>query len=155
MRPHLSPAVIAFGAATLLSASLSAQTSPITVLRFGAVVDASGRSTPNADIHVQADTILRVGLELSIPVGARIVDLRRYTAIPGLIDVHTHMTYWRDKAKPTTSGPRAKDSVVMIAAENARKTLETGVTTVRDLGASNYTDIAMRDSINKGAMLGP
>jgi len=44
---------------------------------------------------------------------------------------------------------------VMLAAENARHTLETGVTTVRDLGASNYTDIAMRDSIAKGAMIGP
>ncbi len=43
----------------------------------------------------------------------------------------------------------------MAAAENARRTLETGVTTVRDLGASNYTDIAMRDSIATGAMLGP
>ncbi|MBC8089162.1 MAG: amidohydrolase family protein, partial [Phycisphaerae bacterium] len=91
----------------------------------------------------------------AIPAGAQVVDLRRYTAIPGLIDVHTHMTYWRDKSNPTAGSPRAKDSVVMVAAENARKTLETGVTTVRDLGASNYTDVAMRDSINKGVMVGP
>jgi imidazolonepropionase-like amidohydrolase len=75
--------------------------------------------------------------------------------LPGLIDAHTHMTYWRDKAIPRGPSPRSKDSVVMMAAENARHTLETGVTTVRDLGASNYTDIAMRDSIAKGAMLGP
>jgi imidazolonepropionase-like amidohydrolase len=72
-----------------------------------------------------------------------------------MIDVHTHMTYWRDKNNLQATPPRSKDSVVMMAAENARKTLETGVTTVRDLGASNYTDIAMRDSINKGVMIGP
>lgn len=109
----------------------------------------------DVQILVQGDTIVRVGRDMALPAGTRFVDLGRYTAIPGLIDVHTHMTYWRDKSKPTANGPRAKDSIVMAAAENARRTLETGVTTVRDLGASNYIDIAMRDSINKGAMLGP
>jgi len=133
-----------------------AQPAPVTALRFRALVDGNGRTTPDAVVLVQADTILRVGTGArAIPAGARVVDLRRYTAIPGLIDVHTHMTYWRDKANPTANGPRSKDSIVMMAAENARRTLETGVTTVRDLGASNYTDIAMRDSIAKGAMVGP
>jgi imidazolonepropionase-like amidohydrolase len=85
------------------------------------------------------------------------MDLRRYTAIPGMIDVHTHMTYYRDKANDPLgrNPPRGKDSVVKMSAVNAMKTLETGVTSVRDLGASNYTDIAIRDSINKGAMVGP
>ncbi len=141
-------------AALLVAAALPAQ--QVTALRFGAMVDASGRSIPDAVIVVQADTIVRVGTGAgAIPAGARVIDLRRYTAIPGLIDVHTHMTYWRDKANLSAPGPRSKDSVVMAAAANALKTLETGVTTVRDLGASNYTDIAMRDSINKGAMIGP
>lgn len=147
---------ICLAAAVLLSHVADAQSSPVTALRFRALVDGNGRTTANAVVLVQADTILRVGSgSRSIPRGARVIDLRRYTAIPGLIDAHTHMTYWRDKANPTATGPRAKDSVVMMAAENARRTLETGVTTVRDLGASNYTDIAMRDLINKGAMRGP
>ena len=144
------------GTLLLVAAPAFAQRSPVTALRFGALVDATGRSTPDAVVVVQADTILAVGTGArAIPARARVVDLRRYTAIPGLIDVHTHMTYWRDKANPTGPVPRSKDSVVMMAAENARRTLETGVTTVRDLGASNYADIAMRDSINKGAMIGP
>ncbi|WP_025409617.1 amidohydrolase family protein [Gemmatirosa kalamazoonensis] len=137
-----------------LGSALGAQ--PITALRFRALVNADGPPVRDAVVLVQGDTIVRVGTGArSIPAGARVVDLRRYTAIPGLIDVHTHMTYWRDRAHPNVPGPRSKDSVVMMAAENARHTLETGVTTVRDLGASNYTDIAMRDSIAKGAMLGP
>jgi imidazolonepropionase-like amidohydrolase len=138
----------------VIGARLPAQ--GLTALRFGAMVDASGRQMQDAVIVVQGDTIVRVGSGAgAVPAGARVIDLRRYTAIPGMIDVHTHMTYWRDKANPTVPGPRSKDSVVMAAAANALRTLETGVTTVRDLGASNYADIAMRDSINKGAMVGP
>jgi imidazolonepropionase-like amidohydrolase len=138
----------------VVAAQLPAQ--GVTALRFGAMADASGRTTRDVVIVVQADTIVSVGTgSRAVPAGARVIDLRRYTAIPGLIDVHTHMTYWRDKANPSVPGPRSKDSVVMAAAANALKTLETGVTTVRDLGASNYTDVAMRDSINKGAMVGP
>ena len=132
------------------------QPAPVTALRFGAMADPAGRTTRNVTILVQADTVLRVGTGTGIiPAGARVIDLQRYTAIPGLIDVHTHMTFVRDKSKPLVNGPRSRDSVVQAAAENARRTLETGVTTVRDLGASNYADIALRDAISKGVMVGP
>jgi imidazolonepropionase-like amidohydrolase len=140
----------------LVAARPATQGTGFTALRFGKVIDGRGRSIDDAVIVIQGDTIVSVGTgERAVPSGARVIDLRRFTAIPGMIDVHTHMTYWRDKSKPTARGPSSKDSVVMAAAENARHTLETGVTTVRDLGASNYTDIAMRDSINKGSMIGP
>ncbi len=139
--------------AALLSLAASAQ-AQVTVYRFGAVVD-QGRLIRDAQIVVQGDTILSVGKSAKIPAGARAVDLKKYTAIPGLIDVHTHMTYWRDKNNLQATPARSRDSVVMFAAENARRTLETGVTTVRDLGASNYADIMMRDFINHGAMVGP
>ena len=144
------------GALALITTRLPAQGTALTAIRFGALVNATGQPVRDAVIVIQADTIVRVSSGFStIPASARVIDLRRYTAIPGLIDVHTHMTYWRDKNNPTAPGPRSRDSVVMAAAANALKTLETGVTTVRDLGASNYTDIAMRDSINKGVMTGP
>ena len=130
--------------------------SPVTALRFGAMADPSGRTTRNVTILVQADTVLGIGTGTAmIPRGATVIDLRRYTAIPGLVDVHTHMTFIRDKANPLVNGPRWRDSVIAAAAINLRRTLETGVTTVRDLGASNYADIGIRDAVNRGAMIGP
>ncbi|MEQ1692341.1 MAG: amidohydrolase family protein [Gemmatimonas sp.] len=144
------------GALIALPTRVTCQPAPVTALRFGAMADGAGRTTRNVTILVQADIVLRVGTGTGIiPAGARVIDLRRYTAIPGLIDVHTHMTFVRDKSNPLASGPRDRDSVVKAAAANARRTLETGVTSVRDLGAGNYADIALRDSINKGVIVGP
>ena len=149
----------AFAAAAIfpsLGHSQVNRTPGVTAIRFGTLVDGRGGAIRDAVVIVQADTIVRVGTgDRAVPANARVIDLRRFTAIPGMIDVHTHMTYWRDRSRPREAGPRSKDSIVLAAAENARRTLETGVTTVRDLGASNYTDIAMRDSINTGAMIGP
>ena len=161
MRCRLTSLLLAAGAAALAAASaaapLRAQPSAgVTALRFRALVNPGDRPLRDAVVVVQGDTVVRVGTgRRAIPAGARVIDLRRYTAIPGLIDVHTHMTYWRDRDRPGVPGPRARDSVVAAAAENARRTLATGVTTVRDLGASSFADVAMRDAIARGAMVGP
>jgi imidazolonepropionase-like amidohydrolase len=147
------------------------------VIRFGRLVDGSGHVVQDAVVIVNADTIVSVGSGASaIPSGTAIIDMRPLTAIPGMIDVHTHMTYAREKpivgradasagdagragsAGASTGGRGAQRSAAELFAgsvTNAMRTLETGVTTVRDLGASNYTDIALRDSINKGVVRGP
>ena len=139
------------------AALASAQT---TAIRFGHLADATGRVVDDAVVVVQGERITSVGSGAkAIPLGATVIDLRPLTGIPGLIDVHTHMTYYWDQ-KPGTQpwsqqGRRRSAETVFLAQENARKTLETGVTTVRDLGASEYGDIVMRDLINRGAMIGP
>jgi len=131
----------------------------VQAVRFGALVDGAGRVVRDAVVVIDADTIVRVGTgDAAVPRGATVHDLRRYTGIPGLIDVHTHITYWRARgnlAPAPAPGPRTAEQILAGAAENARRTLETGVTTVRDLGASNYTDLAVRDSIALGRMTGP
>jgi len=129
-------------------------------IRFGKLVDGAGKVLTNAIVIVEGDRIKSVGTgSSSIPTGAEIVDLRRYTGIPGLIDVHTHMTYYWDQSPGTRPwaqlGSRVPSMSMFLAQENARKTLETGVTTVRNLHAPEYTDIAMRDLIKMGAMTGP
>jgi imidazolonepropionase-like amidohydrolase len=130
----------------------------VTALHFGRAWFGPGRLVNDAVIVVNGRRIESVGSgPAAIPRGARIVDLRRFTAIPGLIDAHTHMTfYWDGKAGTRPLGQQRHVAVtVFLAQENARKTLETGVTTVRDLNAPADSDRAMRDLIAMGAMTGP
>jgi imidazolonepropionase-like amidohydrolase len=123
-------------------------------------VDGTGRALRDAVVVVEGDRVTGVGTgTVAIPKGAKVIDLRRYTALPGLIDVHTHMTYYWD-GQPGTSpwqqqGARNTSVTLFLAQENARRTLESGVTTVRDLGSRDFGDVAMRELINRGAMAGP
>src|SRR5438128_9855578 len=138
----------------MMSASLSAQ---MKAIRAGRLVDGSGRVVANAVILIDGDRITSVGTSAP-PAGAEVIDLSRFTLVPGLIDVHTHMTYYWDGApgtRPLGQPRRPAGVTTVLAAENARRTLETGVTTIRDLGASNEVDYAMRDLINMGKMVGP
>ena len=130
---------------------------PAKAVRFGRLWDGALVIT-DAVVVVKGDRIVSVGSGASqVPAGVEVIDLRRYTAIPGLIDLHTHMTYYWDRRPGTRPlGVRRRPAVtVYLAQDNARRTLETGVTTVRDLGASNETDLAMRDLIEMRAMPGP
>ncbi|HTM24491.1 MAG TPA: amidohydrolase family protein [Vicinamibacterales bacterium] len=127
---------------------------PATVLRFGHLWDGV-RLIDDAIVTIEGNTVSSVETGRKAPGDA--VDLRRYTAIPGLIDLHTHITYYWDR-KPGTRplGQRRRPAVtVFLAQDNARRTLQTGVTTIRDLGASGEADYAMRDLVAMGAMIGP
>src|SRR5438046_395387 len=129
----------------------------VKAIRAGSLVDSSGRVTRNAVIVIENDRITSVGTA-PVPAGAEVIDLGRYTVVPGLIDAHTHMTYFWDPAsgaRPLGQPHRPAGVTTVLAGENARRTLETGVTTVRDLGAANEIDYAMRDLINMGRMVGP
>jgi imidazolonepropionase-like amidohydrolase len=126
-------------------------------LLVGRLVDAAGHVTPNAVIVVDGDRIVSVGIAAP-PPNAEVIDLRRYTVVPGLIDAHTHMTYYWDRTpgtKPLGQPRRPAGVTTVLAGENAKRTLETGVTTVRDLSAANEVDLAIRDLINMGRMVGP
>ncbi|HEY0776848.1 MAG TPA: amidohydrolase family protein [Gemmatirosa sp.] len=131
-----------------------------TAIRFGRLIDGTGAVIRDAVVIVDGDHVTRVAAgDGAVPAGARVIDLRRYTGIPGLIDAHTHMTFYWDRAPGTRPwaqlGTLGAAVTVFLAQENARRTLETGVTTVRDLGSWEYTDLAMRELIARGAMVGP
>ena len=149
------------GPGRVLAVALLLVSSPVfaatKAIRAGKLIDPAGNVIANAVILVDNDRITSIGTAAP-PAGAEVIDLSRFTVIPGLIDLHTHMTYVWDGApgtRPLGQPRRPAGVTVVLAAENARRTLETGVTTIRDLGASNETDYAMRDLINMGKMIGP
>ena len=132
---------------------------PVKAIRFRKLIDGTGKVLTNVLVITENDRIKSIGTGSAIPQGAEVIDLSGYTGLPGLIDAHTHITYYWDQ-KPGTKpwsqlSARVPSMSMFLAQENARKTLETGVTTVRNLHAAEYTDIAMRDLINMGAMVGP
>jgi imidazolonepropionase-like amidohydrolase len=132
----------------------------IKAMRFGKLWDAKGKVWTNAIVIVDSGKIRSVTTDASaIPAGAETIDLSKYTGLPGLIDVHTHMTFYTEE---TPGVPMLKQMAnlvpaveVFLARKGAMRTLEAGVTTVRDLGSDQYMDIAMRDLINRGEMVGP
>ena len=137
-----------------IASSVQAQSKAI---RFGKLWDGS-KMTTDAVVVVSGDRITAVGTgNGAVPAGAEVIDLRKYTGIPGLIDLHTHITYYWDRQPGTRprGGQRLPAVTVYLAQDNARRTLETGVTTIRDLNAGNDMDLAMRELIASGAMIGP
>jgi len=137
-----------------VAATASAATKAI---KFGKLWDGQ-KVINNAVVVVENDKIVSVTANGKIPAGAQVIDLSRFSGIPGMIDSHTHITYYWS-GEPGTSPrqqPRRNPAVtVVLSQENGMKALEAGVTTLRDLNASNGMDIALRDLINMGKLVGP
>ena len=135
----------------------AAQDQPVkaVVIHAGRLLDVrTGKTLTNQTIGVEGDKIVSVGSAAGAPAGATVVDLPNATVLPGLIDAHTHLTF--DQGATGYSGlgistPRE----ALVGAKNARITLMAGFTTVRNVGASGYSDVALRDAINAGDVPGP
>ena len=147
----------------VLAASARAQQSPtpdtITAIKAGRVVDVeNGRVLDRQIILVRGRKIEALGSDVKIPTGSRIIDLSGKTVLPGLIDCHTHLADGLQKknADPTSQLTRSASEVVLESVPNARVTLESGFTTVRDAGVYRaLNDVALRDAINRGYIVGP
>lgn len=156
--------VVLLGAAALGISSGQSQTGAAktadggrTLLRAGHIIDVNtGKEAADQTIVVQAESIVAIAPTASTPTlpGDHVVDLHEATLLPGLIDVHTHLTNETDfdpYHELTTTV--AKEAIIGV--HNAKITLEAGFTSVRNVGASGYSDVDLRDSIDEGMTEGP
>jgi imidazolonepropionase-like amidohydrolase len=164
--PTARPFILALAASALLSmadlprmdAQAATEVAPaITVIRAGRLVDVeAGRVLSDQLLVIEGERIVAVGPAAStrVPAGATEIDLSAATVLPGLLDGHVHLTSSHDNHGYRALGvstPRA----ALTGAANAHRTLRAGFTTVRNLGAGGYADVALRDAINDGDILGP
>lgn len=139
----------------LLAAVALAQQPTVIAVKAARVLDVrTGQMIANATILIEGERITAVGANVVVPAGAEIIDLKTMTVLPGLIDSHTHLTF--DVGVTASSGlTRSFSRQALTGAKNARITLLAGFTTVRNLHARGYSDIALRDAINAGDVPGP
>jgi imidazolonepropionase-like amidohydrolase len=142
----------------LVLTTVQAQTqSPVTAIQCGKFFD--GRTLAlqeNITLLIQGNRINAVGNSLSIPANARVIDLSQATVMPGLIDCHTHM-FLNGIDYDELLLKKSLQYRAIWATVSARKTLLAGFTTVRDLETEGawYGDVALRDAINDGLVIGP
>jgi imidazolonepropionase-like amidohydrolase len=137
--------------------SASAQTATRILVRTGHILDVKTGAEPAAQtIIVTGDRITAIVPTASTPkqAGDIEIDLTKYTVMPGLIDVHTHLTM-ANNFDPYFELSMTPAKEAIIGVENAKVTLEAGFTTVRNVGANDFTDVALRDEINAGHIPGP
>ena len=155
---------LAFATALLTGAGLAqsqeAKGSGMVVLRAARVIDGTGAAPiANGVVVVTEDKIVAVGAQgsVSIPPGARTIDLGDATLLPGFIDAHTHII-GRELNDPQGADAAVKDFDAMgaiIGVANARKTLLAGFTTIRNVGAPDFDDMALRKAVSEGFVIGP
>jgi imidazolonepropionase-like amidohydrolase len=145
------------GAASLPAQPAANPAAKRTLVRAGHLLDVkTGTLLDTQTIVVAGDTIQSIAPTASVAAhpGDTVIDLGSLTVLPGLIDVHTHLTMNPDfdpyRELTTTSAKEAINGVV-----NARTTLEAGITSVRNVGASGFVDVDLRDAINAGQVPGP
>jgi imidazolonepropionase-like amidohydrolase len=154
-------ALFCFGVSSINFCLAQAATPQTVVIRAGHLLDVkSGKMLSNQTIIIHGDKIANVGAitDQLLPTDATIIDLSNATVLPGLIDAHTHLTNTHLTMTTNFGYSTLGISIpreALYGARNARVTLEAGFTTVRNVGARGFTDVALRDAINAGDVPGP
>jgi imidazolonepropionase-like amidohydrolase len=152
---------IVFSSAAIVAGAVLGVAVPSTGFADTVVVSAdrmidvlTGRVVDHPLVTITDGRIAAVGSGSAIAPGARRVDLKGMTLLPGLIDMHTHLT-----SDPHYSGYRRLQFTdnfwTVVGVANAKKTLEAGFTTVRNVGSANYDDVAIKQAIEQGIVSGP
>ena len=131
--------------------------SQVTAIKAGRLIDPDASAVLNDQVVlIRQNKIEAVGKGLAIPKGARVIDLSNMTVLPGLIDCHTHLADGHNDGEPFNVLRKTASQIALESVPNARKMLESGFTTVRDLGTYRaLNDVALRDAIARGDVPGP
>lgn len=122
----------------------------------GILIDGTGAApVKNAVILLQDKRILKVGTNLEIPPNADVIDLGSRTVLPGFIDCHTHVTIQNGSERTLDRMSATGGDFALVGATNARRMLMAGFTTVRDLGSTDFADLAVKGAIERGDFPGP
>jgi len=147
---------LAIAIAILLASPLLA--ADVFAIRAARLIDGTGAATiTNAVVIVTGDTITAVGSNIAVPAGATVIDLGDSTILPGVIDAHVHLI-GRQLGEPLWDMSSVRDFAGYSAIRgvgHAEKTLLAGITTVRNVGADAFHDLALRQAINEGFVRGP
>ena len=147
-----------FVAAIAIAVQAQTPAEPVIVIHAGALLDRPGETPRGAStIVVRGGRIesVRDG-HVAPPAGARLIDLRKEFVLPGLVDAHVHIFSDDDKMRARLeANNRDIEDNLLIGVDNARRTLEAGFTTVRDLGSDVHSITALRDAIASGLIAGP
>ncbi len=138
--------VLAFVVWTLLAVPTVAQD---LALQARIAIDGQGNVIRNAVVLITEGKIVSIQSNGQVPPLTERIDLSAYTVLPGMIDMHVHIT------AHFGSGPERRSTTALWAAHNARKFLESGFTTLRSLDAPDFVDVDLRDAINAGLIPGP
>ncbi|MEN8375694.1 MAG: amidohydrolase family protein [Gemmatimonadota bacterium] len=140
----------------LLPVGAAAQDGPVVAVRAGRIVDAaSGTYREGVTILIRGDRIEAVGADVAIPDGARVEDLSGMTVLPGFIDMHTHLNGDPSGGRSDHRLHEWPGYAAIVGAKNARLTLMAGFTTVRNVGAGDFADVALKQAVNEGLVPGP
>ena len=132
----------------LISVCASIASAQITAVRAGRLIDPDSATVlTDQVVLIQGNKVQAVGRNLDIPNGATVIDLSTKTVLPGLIDCHTHVADGHGDGEPFNVLKKTASQIALESVSNARQTLESGFTTVRDVGTYRaLNDIALRDA---------
>ncbi|HZR17538.1 MAG TPA: amidohydrolase family protein [Verrucomicrobiae bacterium] len=151
----MSGRILAFVSCVWLSVAMGQTTSPTVVVKAAHLVDVlDGKIIDNAVVVIEGERVKAVGTGIAIPAGAKTIDLGDSWLLPGLIDCHTHITsqignYYDDLFR------KSPIDEAVYAHVYARRTLDAGFTTCRNVGANEFIDVALRNAIDAGKIPGP